>query len=196
MTSQTPVTWDDFARLDLRVGTIVDAEVFPEARRPAYRLKVDFAGEVGVLPSSDQLTALYEPAMLVGRQVVAVVNLVKGAHNWVSDRGRRCARCAGPARPQWNSSELNSHCPSGMSRQLGRSNGGDSMSSHICPRCGHDPTLGKVAGGALKGAGAVIAGLVNPIFGVLALTGLAAKAAVDYSKDTVECPKCGQSRPA
>jgi len=67
-------TIDDFQRIDLRVGTIREALPFPEARKPAWRLRVDF-GPLGVKSSSAQLTDLYAPADLVGRQVVAVVNL-------------------------------------------------------------------------------------------------------------------------
>lgn len=69
-----PIEWDDFARVELRVGTVVEAAPFPEARKPALRLRVDFGPEVGILKSSAQITDLYDPAGLVGRQVVAVVN--------------------------------------------------------------------------------------------------------------------------
>ncbi|MBB3143268.1 tRNA-binding protein [Halomonas organivorans] len=68
------IEWADFARVELRVGTIVAAEAFPEARRPAYRLRVDFGEAIGVRKSSAQITELYEPEELVGKQVVAVVN--------------------------------------------------------------------------------------------------------------------------
>ena len=69
------ISWQYFEQVDLRVGTIVAAEVFAEARRPAYILHVDFGAEIGVLKSSAQITDLYQPAGLVGRQVIGVVNL-------------------------------------------------------------------------------------------------------------------------
>lgn len=68
------IEWADFARVELRVGTIVAAEVFAEARRPAYRLRVDFGEAIGVRKSSAQITELYDPYELVGKQVMAVVN--------------------------------------------------------------------------------------------------------------------------
>ena len=68
------ITWDDFTKVELRVGRVVAAEVFKEARKPAYRLQVDFGPEIGVKKSSAQITALYTPEALVGRLVVAVVN--------------------------------------------------------------------------------------------------------------------------
>lgn len=68
------IDWSDFTRVELRVGRVVDAAVFPEARKPAYVLHVDFGKELGIRKSSAQLTALYTPDELVGRLVVAVVN--------------------------------------------------------------------------------------------------------------------------
>jgi len=68
-----PITWDDFAKVDIRVGRIVEVEDFPKARKPAYKLRIDF-GELGVKTSSAQITKYYDKADLVGKLVVAVVN--------------------------------------------------------------------------------------------------------------------------
>jgi tRNA-binding protein len=69
------IEFDDFARIDMRVGRIVSADPFPEARKPAYRLRIDFGPEIGERVSSAQLTVTYpDRSALVGRQVVAVMN--------------------------------------------------------------------------------------------------------------------------
>ena len=68
------VTFDEFLKVDIRVGTIVAAELNPQAKKPAYRLVVDLGPEIGVKTSSAQLTEVYPPDSLVGRQIAAVVN--------------------------------------------------------------------------------------------------------------------------
>lgn len=69
-----PIAFDDFLKVDIRVGTVVRVEPFPEARRPAFKLWVDFGAEIGTKKSSAQLTVHYQIADLLGRQVAAVVN--------------------------------------------------------------------------------------------------------------------------
>ena len=69
----SPIDWSDFEKIDIRAGIVTDARPFPEARRPAYRLWIDF-GPLGIKRSSAQITRHYAPETLVGRQVVAVVN--------------------------------------------------------------------------------------------------------------------------
>lgn len=71
------IGWDDFTRVELRVGRVLSAEPFPEARKPAYVLRVDFGPDIGVRKSSAQITELYRPEDLVGRLVVGVVNFPK-----------------------------------------------------------------------------------------------------------------------
>lgn len=68
------ISWDDFAKIESRVGRVVSAEVFREARKPAYVLRVDFGEEIGIKKSSAQIAGLYKPEELVGKLVVAVVN--------------------------------------------------------------------------------------------------------------------------
>jgi tRNA-binding protein len=88
------ISWDDFTKVELRVGRIISAAPFPEARNPAYVLQVDFGKDIGMKKSSAQITHLYKPEDLVGKLVVAVVNfpnkqigplmsecLVTGFHN-------------------------------------------------------------------------------------------------------------------
>ncbi|OWW25374.1 tRNA-binding protein [Zobellia sp. OII3] len=71
------INWQDFAKIDMRVGTIVEVNDFPEARNPAYQVHIDFGEEIGVKKTSAQITTLYTKEKLLGTQVVAVVNFPK-----------------------------------------------------------------------------------------------------------------------
>lgn len=70
----THLNWETFQQVELRVGTIIEARPFPEARNPSYILRIDFGSDIGVRKSSAQITDLYTPANLLGKQVIAVTN--------------------------------------------------------------------------------------------------------------------------
>jgi len=80
------IDWEDFEKVEMRIGTIIDAKDFPEARKPAYRLWIDFGEELGVKKSSAQITKCYTKEELIGKQIVAVVNFpIKQIGNWMSE---------------------------------------------------------------------------------------------------------------
>ncbi|MGV3609700.1 MAG: tRNA-binding protein [Fluviicola sp.] len=73
MTEANSLTWDQFMNVEMRVGTVLSAEPFPEVRNPAYKITIDF-GEFGIRKTSAQVTVLYKPEDLIGKQVIAVIN--------------------------------------------------------------------------------------------------------------------------
>lgn len=78
--------WETFQQVDIRIGTILEALPFPKAKRPAYRLTIDFGDDIGIRKSSAQITTHYEPSVLIGRQVAAVVNFPpKQVANFMSE---------------------------------------------------------------------------------------------------------------
>jgi tRNA-binding protein len=79
------ITWDDFEKIDIRAGTIIEVNDFPKARKPAYQVTIDF-GELGIKKSSAQITSLYGKESLLGKQVVAIVNFPpKQIANFISE---------------------------------------------------------------------------------------------------------------
>ncbi len=71
------ITWNDFDKVDMRIGTIIEVKNFPEAKRPSYKLYIDFGEKLGIRKSSAQITTLYSKEELVGKQIIAVVNFQK-----------------------------------------------------------------------------------------------------------------------
>lgn len=73
MEAMSEISWGDFEKIEMRVGTIIEAEVFREAKKPAYKIRIDF-GPYGIKKSSAQVTRLYQPEELIGKQIIAVLN--------------------------------------------------------------------------------------------------------------------------
>ena len=71
------LSWSDFEKVDMRVGTVIEVHDFPEAHNPSYKLQINFGEEIGVLKTSAQITALYKKEEIIGKQVIAVVNFPK-----------------------------------------------------------------------------------------------------------------------
>jgi tRNA-binding protein len=74
MTQKAPISWEDFNKIDMRVGTVISASPFEKAHKPAYQLSIDFGAEIGFKKTSAQITELYNVEELIGKKVVAVVN--------------------------------------------------------------------------------------------------------------------------